>query len=98
MFVIRIQLTLQAATRDAFRQWVVDAGLAARALTGCVEYTFGEDVADPLRVILYEEWTTQADFEAYKQSAVFAATSERLRPMLAQPPKSAYFRAENVFA
>lgn len=97
MFIARIVLEIQEPHREAFRRFANGEALAARALDGCVEYAFAEDVADPTRVFLYEEWSSKAAFEAYKQSPVFAASGANLRPLLAAPPKSAYYESENVF-
>ena len=97
MFVVCVTLTLQANHRDSFRDYAGREGLQARNMPGCVEYSFCEDVADPLRVLLYEEWATREDFEEYKSSPFFSATNQRLKALLCAPPKSAYYVAEDVF-
>ncbi len=97
MFVVRIDLKLRAEKRSAFHEYVRVEGRRARELDGCLDYSFCEDLDDPTRVILYEEWSSRAQFEAYRSSALFAATGARLRPMLAQGPDSAYYESENLF-
>jgi quinol monooxygenase YgiN len=97
MFIARIVLTIQDPQRDAFRQYAAGEGLGPRALAGCVDYSFCEDVAEPKRVLLYEEWATREAFESYKASPSFAAASARLQPMLAEPPRSAYYDSEDLF-
>jgi quinol monooxygenase YgiN len=98
MFIARINLKLRAGQRAAFRDYAGAEGLQARTLAGCVDYSFFEDVGDPTRVLLYEEWASRKQFEAYKASPVFEAAGARLRPLLEEPPKSAYYESEDVYA
>jgi quinol monooxygenase YgiN len=97
MFIARIALKIKDQQRDAFRRFAAADGRAARALEGCVDYCFCEDVADPARVLLYEEWVTRDAFESYKASPVFEAAAARLQPMLAEVPKSAYYESDDLF-
>jgi quinol monooxygenase YgiN len=97
MFIARIALVIKDEQRDTFRSFAAVDGRAARALEGCVDYCFCEDVADPGRVLLYEEWATREAFEAYKASPVFDAGATRLRPMLASAPVSAYYESDDLF-
>jgi quinol monooxygenase YgiN len=97
MFIARIELRITAGQRDDFRKYAASEGLAARELTGCVDFAFCEYIGDPDRVLLYEEWSTREAFDAYKGSAMFAASGARLMPMLAEAPKSAYYESENIF-
>src|SRR5262249_17778783 len=97
MFVVRIEMKLRPEQRNAFQDYVRIDGLEARKLPGCVDYSFCEDVGNPLRVLLYEEWSTREQFDAYRASTVFSASGPRLRSMSAEPPKSAYYEADNVF-
>jgi quinol monooxygenase YgiN len=97
MFIARVTLTIQDRQRDEFRRFASAEALEARALAGCVEYAFCEDVADPSRVLLYEEWSSRDAFEAYKKSALFEASGARLMPMLAGAPKSSYYESDDLF-
>ncbi len=97
MFIARIALRLRAAQKDAFQAFVCGEGLEARKRPGCVDYSFLEDVTDPARVVLYEEWTNRQAFDAYKASPLFEAIGARLGPMLEAPPKSAYYESDDVF-
>ena len=98
MIIARIELELQPSQQPSFRHYARSEAARARVLEGCVRYAFHEDVADPLRVLLYEEWTSREAFEAYKASPLFAEAGQHLRPMLAAPPKSAYYESEDLFA
>lgn len=98
MFVVRIEMKLRPEARDRFHDFVTADGLQARSLPGCMDYSFCEEVGNPSRVLLYEEWTTRAEFEAYRASSVFSSTGASLRPLLAEPPKSAYYDSDDVFS
>lgn len=41
---------------------------ASRAEEGCIEYSYGEDVADPGLVRVFEVWRDQAALDAHFQS------------------------------
>ena len=98
MFIARVSLRIREADRAAFRAYAIEESAQARALPGCVEYAFHEDVAEPARVLLYEEWVSREPFEAYRRSPLFAAAGAHLLPMLAEPPRSAYYESEDVFS
>jgi quinol monooxygenase YgiN len=98
MFVVRIEMKVRPEERDTFRDFVTADGLSARNLAGCIDYSFCEEVGNPQRVLLYEEWATREEFEAYRASSAFLSTGARLRPLLAEPPKSAYYESEDVFS
>lgn len=89
MFIARISLVV--TDRDALRAFAGAEVAAARALPGCVDYRFCEDVTSPNRILLYEEWTDRDSFEAYKSSPLFAKAGAAIRPLLAEPPQSAYY-------
>ena len=97
MFIARVALQIQSSHQTAFRSFATSEGKAARALPGCVEYRFCEDVADPTQILLYEEWADRAAFEAYKASKLFTDAGTVLGPMLAAAPRSAYYEADDIF-
>lgn len=39
---------------------------AARAAPGCIEFHLGADPFDPERVIVFEQWASAADVEAFR--------------------------------
>jgi quinol monooxygenase YgiN len=98
MFIARVTLRIRASDRLGFRAYAVEESRRARDLPGCVEYAFFEDVSDAARVLLYEEWANRESFEAYRDSSLFKEAGAHLRPMLEEPPKSAYYESEDVFA
>ena len=46
---------------------------ASRAEDGCYEYSYGEDVAEPGLIRVYEAWRDQAALDAHFRSAHMAA-------------------------
>jgi quinol monooxygenase YgiN len=98
MFIARVTLRIRPSDRAAFRAYAVEESRQARGLPGCVEYSFSEDVGDPARVLLYEEWANREQFEAYRESPLFKAAGAHLGPMLEEPPRSAYYESDDVFA
>lgn len=95
MYVIRVALRVR---EDALEQFEEQARAEARDVParfgGCLRYGFHESVGDAGAFLLYEEWATRESFEAYRKSAYFTEVGGRLRPLLAEPPDSAYYDAE----
>ncbi len=46
---------------------------ASRAEDGCFEYSYGEDIAEPGLIRVYEAWRDQAALDAHFKSAHMAA-------------------------
>jgi quinol monooxygenase YgiN len=98
MFIARVTLRIRPSEQAGFSAYALEESRQARDLPGCVEYAFYADVGDPARVLLYEEWANREQFEAYRQSSLFKAAGAHLVPMLAEPPRSAYYESEDLFA
>lgn len=96
MIVVRVAFQVEEGSLSSFREHAKQEGVAARAQPGCAEYSFFEDVAQPGRVLLYEEWESQAAFDAYKASSAFADNAKVLFPLIVGKPSSAYYQAERV--
>ena len=94
MIVIRVVLKVKPEHLQDFRKLAAVEGAAGRVREGCAEYAFFEDVGDSGRVLLYEEWESDAAFDAYKASPEFADNGKRIFPLLEGKPSSAYYRAD----
>lgn len=94
MIVIRVMFRIQAEHSSQFSE-LIQADLAqARKMPGCLHFGLFADPTDAQAFLLYEEWASQADFEAYKNSDAFKANSARIFPLMDGRPASAYFAAE----
>ena len=56
---------VEPADRDRSWSGKLAQVTASRAETGCIDYTFSADAADPGGVRLLERWETRADLEAH---------------------------------
>jgi len=59
-------------------------------------YVVSIDTNDDHHVLIAEEWTDRASFDAYQQSDYFATTLETLKSCLAASPNSAYYESTRV--
>lgn len=66
---IRLPAAQLAAARPAMAAMVE----ATRAETGCLDYSYAEDVLDPGLIHITERWTSRAALDAHLQSAHIAA-------------------------
>jgi quinol monooxygenase YgiN len=62
--------------------------------TGCERFALYGDASKEDNFLIYEEWQSQANFEAYQTSEYFKKNGEKLFAMMAGAPDSAYFEAD----
>lgn len=97
MFVIRVALHVQAEKFETFERLAIkEAAEVPAQFRGCRLYGFSRQLGEPGHYLLIEEWEDHASFLTYKKSDYFIEVGQRLRPMLAGPPNSAYFDATPV--
>ena len=65
-------------------------------IEGRQEYQIYIDPENPTLVVLYQVWTSQADFDAYKSSNDFIKMGASLAPLMTAMPKTDTFKAEQV--
>jgi len=73
MLLIVGTIRLPAGALDAARPSMASMVKASRAETGCLEYSYAEDVLDPGLIHVNERWTDQAALDENFQSAHIAA-------------------------
>lgn len=93
MMVIRVVVDVKADSVDAFIAHLNVEAPKVRELAGCLRYQLFRDPSEPTRFLLYEEWATEAAFEAYRSSELLSQSFAVLGPMMAGPPDSQYFAA-----
>ena len=96
MVVIRVKVEVGAQNRQAFlensRTEVVKAG----EFKGCLNFGWYEEIGQEGTFLLYQEWATQADFDAFRKSAFFEQNGAKVFPMLSGKPDTAYFDAQTL--
>ena len=60
--------------------------LAVRAMNGCENYAVYEAPNGDNAIVIVQKWTSMEDFDAYRQSDVFASIGQGLGPLMAAPP------------
>lgn len=93
MIVIRVLIDLQPEHREAFLAFMNDSITVSNNFDGCLKYQLYQDVQAENTYLLYEEWESQAHFDAYRQSEHMAESGRVLFPMMAGKPDSAYYNA-----
>lgn len=97
MFIIRVIMTVKPDEAPAFVEYLQKEAADVKAqFAGCEQFGLFADVSAENRYLLYEEWETQAAFNAYRNSDFFKQNSAVLFPMMAGAPDSAYFSAEII--
>lgn len=93
MIVIYVQAKVKSDKRNEFLTNVEKDLTTSRAFPGCLQFGWNEEVTQPNTFLLYEEWDSLEAFNAYKDSDHFRQVGSALMPLLAEPPKSAYYTA-----
>ncbi len=57
-----------------------------RDMDGCENYAIYEAPGDEDAIVIVQKWRSIELFDAYRQSPVFAALGQGLKPMMAAPP------------
>ncbi len=96
MIVIRVKVSVKPENKSDFINVMQDSIAISREFDGCQHFGLYQDVMDDTTLILYEEWETQAQFDAYKASDHFKESGKQLFALMNGAPDSAYFNAEMI--
>lgn len=96
MMVIRVKVQVKPENKANFIDVMTESIGISRQFDGCLNFDLYEDVTDDNALLLYEEWDTTENFDAYKASDHFTASGKVLFPLMDGSPDSAYFDAERV--
>lgn len=78
MIVVTGIFEIAPESLDAARGLAGPMGRASRAEAGCAAYAFYQDLEDPTRIRIYEEWEDQAALDAHFLTPHMAAFVEGL--------------------
>lgn len=92
--VIRVVAKVKPEEEANFVNHMKQEMVEVKRFAGCETFRLYADVAEKNTFLLYEEWTSQTNFAAYKNSDYFKQNGEKLFAMMTEAPDSAYFEAE----
>lgn len=96
MLVIRVKIQVVPQNKATLIKTLQEDIAISRQFAGCVQFNLYQDMADDNNMLLYEEWESSNQFDVYKASDHFKKLSEKLFPLMAGDPDSAYYQAELV--
>jgi len=97
MFTARVALTCSPDVRQTLIDRLAEeASVIPARFDGCEFYVVSVDTSDDHHVLIAEEWTDRAAFDAFQKSDYFAESLETLKDCLAAPPNSAYYESTRV--
>lgn len=92
MFTARVSLKCSPDGRAKLIERLSEESTAVpEKFDGCEFFVVSVDATDDHHVLIAEEWTDRASFDAFQQSAYFAETFETLKECVVAPPNSAYY-------
>ena len=94
MIVVRVAFEINPAERTNMLTYLQQHIKETRQnFAGCVQYGFYQDATNENGFLLYEEWDTQANFDAFKASPGFQANGKVLFPIMVGKPDSVSYAA-----
>jgi quinol monooxygenase YgiN len=66
MIIVSGRIYVRGGRRDAFLAASMEAVMAARRSSGCLEFVVAADPIEPDRVNVYEQWESEAQLEAFR--------------------------------
>jgi quinol monooxygenase YgiN len=96
VIVIHVQVKIKPEKRSEFLHLIEQDVNDTHLQPGCVEYQWLANTNDPNSFTLYEEWESQADFDAFKNSGYFQQLNSAFAALIAEAPKSHYYAAEAI--
>lgn len=96
---IRVILDIPAspATREAVLACLKEALPATRAYAGCEALELLVNQDDPGNVVVYEQWTSRAHYDAYRAFRAESGFSAAFRALFAEPPIVRVLDTEHVY-
>ena len=96
MITIRVIFKIKGDHRNNFLNHIRQEVQDTQSWKGCHRFGVFEDVTKPDTFILYEEWNTLEDFEAYKKSDFFKVSGDKVFPMMEGSHDTAYYTANEL--
>ena len=84
--IIAGTVRVPAGNLEAFRPHMLAMLTASRAEDGCVTYSYGEDIAEPGLIRVFEVWRSGGDCGALHRTAHGAVAGRRRRTGGIRPP------------
>lgn len=84
MLIVIADITSTAADVDQLRQAIADMQEASQAEPGCISYSFNQEIADPNKIRVVEQWETLEDLQAHFTMPHMATFQ---KAMAQNPPK-----------
>jgi len=66
MIIVSGRIYVRRGRRDAFLAASMEAVMAARRSSGCLDFVVAADPLEPDRVNVYEQWESEAQLEAFR--------------------------------
>lgn len=96
MHVIRVIMQAKPDKQQDLIEIMAKDSEISQKFEGCLMFNLFQDVTNANSFILYEEWETAENFEAYQKSEYLDGQRELIFPLLDGAPDSAYYESKKV--
>jgi quinol monooxygenase YgiN len=96
MVVVRVAVQVKPEERVKFLEQVQREMKEIQRFEGLLKFKVYEDPLAGNSFLLYEEWQTLENFNAYRYSDFFKQNGQIFSPMMSAKPDAAYYSAEVI--
>src|SRR6059058_1964046 len=89
MIVIRVKVRVKPQEKAKFLSAMTASIPESKQFAGCARFELCQDVQDDHQFLLYEEWETLADFDAYRNSEYFKTSTAPMFGLMDGEPDTA---------
>jgi quinol monooxygenase YgiN len=98
MIVVAGSVTIRHERREEAVRAALTMAKATQAEPGCLAYRFSADLADPDRILVFEEWESEEALERHFQTEHMRVFRARVAELVAAPPSIKRYVIESVSA
>ena len=91
MFIVRVSAKVKPESIENFKVLIQKDKDFAKSLKGCHWFQIYQDSQDQTTFFIYEEWESETDFTAYRESRTVAEAFPKLFELMEDKPRSAYY-------
>jgi len=96
MIIVAGEVLIRPEKREEAISAALAMAQATEAEPGCLSYRFYTDVADPNRILIFEQWETAEALAAHFQTSHMALFQKQIPQFVAEPPSIKRYEVAKV--
>jgi quinol monooxygenase YgiN len=96
MIVVRIMLKVKPESQTHFARAIRENIRESRKFEGCQHFDLFSHNHEEHSYLLYQEWESQASFDAFRKSDYFEQSGREIIQLLEAKPEAAYYHSQRL--